>query len=107
RGLAESEAASRLAAVNAELWPDLGRVRASLYLEIGRNSDFKNGAAKAAFQKAAAAAKQGLAASSAHPEVVAVLAQSHEALAALCRDDIEKNFAEAVGQFGQAIAQRP
>jgi hypothetical protein len=105
RGLADTATAAGIR--TAEMWADLGRARSLLYFEIGRNHDWKAPAAKKAFTSAAAAAKEAFAAAPTKAEIAVTWGQAHEALANVCRVDIEKNFEEAVRVYGQAAALEP
>ncbi len=107
-GLADSDAASRSGATSEELWPDLGRVRGLLYLDMGRHFEWTSPVAKQAFQNAIASAKSALTADPLKSaEISLVLAQAYEALGYLSRVEIEKNFQEAARIFEEAAVREP
>lgn len=107
RGLAKS--ATTPGSNDAELWPDLGRVRAILFLDLGRSSDWKSLAAKKAFQDSLQSAESALAKAQdpAKGGIVGILAQAHEALAYLSRVDAQQNYEAADRHYGEAEKREP
>lgn len=109
QGLDETAVASQSQSTGAELWADLGRIRALLYLDVGRTSEGTSPAAKQAFQDAIAAAKQNLAGATPpqRADLAVVMAQAHEALAYLSQVDVDDNYRTAVRIFEEAAQREP
>jgi serine/threonine protein kinase len=107
RGLDDSKIPPRSEA--AELWPDLARLRAILFLDVGRLSDWRSPAAKKAFQDSVRTAEAAYAKApeSAKGEIAATLAQAHEAQAYLSQVEPQQNYQVADRFYGEAEKREP